>query len=176
MKSALLALLLWPAIACFAAKSPLVDDDQASLMQRATAFVAAYRERDAEKYAAMTHSSIFRLLPDRSLLVPSIRRGMERIHALGIVTEAYTLFPPTECETAETEIVCFVPRKIVTVLDGKREEELSYLLAGRAASNAGAWYFLDSDGFRNSPQRLYELFPDLPRTVKAPAISVLSPR
>ena len=175
MRTIVGTLLVWASTASLAAGVPLADDDRAVLMQRAAAYVKAFDDADAEAYVALTHPAIYRLLPDKAELLPAVQRAMKRIHSLGIVTENYSLYPPNECYAAGTELVCFLRRVIITVLGGKRDEGQGYLLAGRDMSTASPWLFLDSDGFRQNPQRLFEFFPALSLDVKPPPI-VLAPK
>jgi hypothetical protein len=173
MRTLVISLLFCASTASLAAGVPLADDDRAALMQRAALYVKAFDEADAEAYIALTHPAIYRLVTDKAELLPAVKRVMKRIHSVRIVTESYSLYPPEECYASGTQLVCFLRRVIVTVLDGKREEGQSYLLAGRDTSNAGPWLFLDSDGFRQSPQRLFEFFPALPPDAKPPPIEVV---
>lgn len=65
--------------AAFAAGVPLAEEDRAVLMERATAYVTAFDDEDAEAFVALTHSAIYRLVADRANLLPAAKLVMKTL-------------------------------------------------------------------------------------------------
>ena len=151
---------------------PVSEKDIDLLMQRATAFANAFNTGDVKAYVDMMHSSIKALGISREQMFLTVQDSMTEIPRMGIVLEKVTLERPQQCYEASNEAVCFVPRQMVIRTKGIRQLYRGYLLAGKASGGPFEWHFLDSDGFRTNPERLFLLFPALQRDAKIPPIRV----
>jgi hypothetical protein len=162
-------LLLVSAPSAFSAE--LTRDDSELATQRATAFVTAFANGDADAYVALLHTSIFQLVPNREQLIYGLKKGMESLRTSGQVVEKTELTPPTQFYSAGDEMVAFIVRK--TTIREKEDRALfnGYLVAVRKTSGPGQWLFLDSDGFRNDPTLIFRMLPALPKDAVIPPIS-----
>jgi len=151
----------------------LTREDSALATQRATAFLAAFANSDADAYVSMLHTSIFQLVPNREQLLYGLRKGMESLRTSGQTTVSTDLTPPTEFYTAGDEMVAFIVRKSVVEEKGQRATFNGYLVAIRKTGGPGQWLFLDSDGFRSEPALIFRMLPALPRNAAIPPITTV---
>jgi hypothetical protein len=166
--SVFLALLIAARLA-FAGE--LTREDSELATQRATAFVTAFANGDADAYVAMLHTSIFQLVPNREQLVYGLKKGMESLRSSAQVVEKTELTPPTRFYVAGDEMVAFIVRKTLVREHDDRASFSGYLVAVRKTSGPGQWLFLDSDGFRNEPALIFRMLPALPKDAAIPPIS-----
>jgi hypothetical protein len=162
------ALLVAARLAC---AGELTREDSDLATQRATAFLTAFANGDADTYVSMLHTSIFQLVPNREQLIYGLKKGMESLRSSGQVVEKTELTPPTQFYAAGDEIVAFIVRKTLVREHDDRASFSGYLVAIRKTGGPGQWLFLDSDGFRNEPELIFRMLPALPKDATIPPIS-----
>ncbi|HEY1136650.1 MAG TPA: hypothetical protein VGE64_04075 [Xanthomonadaceae bacterium] len=158
------------AIAMPACAATLGKADADVLRRDIDAMMAAYEQGDVEALLGKTHPSLFKLVGDRDAFSRTAQQALDQLEAQGVRFVSSETGDPSDTYPAGDEEVCFVPRKSILEVQGRRMKSSTFMIAIRPVGG-GEWTYLDGSGMRGNPQMLYTLLPALSRDVPLPPIS-----
>lgn len=146
--------------------TPLSAEEMAGLLKRAQASQDAFDKGDADTVLALTHRSIVKLVGSEEKLEKAMRQAVKEFSGkFPVISREWG--EPSPLYVAGTEEICFLPRTTVIQGSEQRVRVTGYIVAGRKRGT-GDWLFLDGAGFKEKPEILWQLFPELPRGIVAP--------
>lgn len=167
-----LALLCLALCSAFAAEAESLNAaEKAALVAEANALQNAVKRGDASAVIAKTHPSVLKIFGTQEQFETVTRQAMKQMADMGVVMESIGIGVPTEALKVGDEQVCFVPTTMVLAIQGQRAKAIGFLVAARKQPK-GEWRFVDSAGLRAQPDMLNKLFPEMPKDVKLPPVSM----
>lgn len=144
----------------------LADAERAALLTAAEAMQKAFENGDAEAIIQGTCKVITKIVPEDQFEALT-RQAMGVMKAVKFESNAYG--EPTECWKIKDGELCFLPRKSVMAIQGKRVSSVAFFVC---VLEGGKWSFLDNASISKNPELLWQLFPDLSKDVKLPPSEV----
>ena len=155
-------------ITTFAQESTTPDGK--AIANEVRSMMKSFNEGNADDLIEKTHPAIFKLAGGKKNFKEALRSGAKQIIDLGIEIESSKIEIPKDYHQAGEELVCFVPKVVVMVVDGKRVKSTSFMIAARRGEQK--WRYLDGAGLRRNPDLLWTFFPDLDKNVSLPENTV----
>lgn len=114
-----------------------------------------------------THSSLVTLAGGTEKFNQMMDSAFEQLRTLDLKFVSWEIGEPDRLYAAGKEEVCFVPRSTVMEIDGKRVRSVTYMVAVRQKGTKN-WSYLDGAGFRDNPEMLRRLLPELEANIRLP--------
>ena len=123
-----------------------------------------------------THPALFQLMGGKREGRLLFKKAVEAVKDLDFEILESTLGDPTRTYLVGDEEICLLPVDSLNRIGPQKIRSKRFLISIRP-KDGGRWLFLDGAGMRSDPERLWELFPDLPRDIKLPenTIEVIQP-
>ena len=138
----------------------LTDAERASLMTAAEVMQKGFEDGDADVIIQGTCKVITKLIPQEQFEALT-RQAMVAMKEFKFESNAYG--EPTECWKIKAGDLCFLPRKSVIAVQGKRVSSTAFFIC---VLEAGKWTFLDNASVSKKPEMLWQLFPELSKDAK----------
>lgn len=146
------------------------EKERKAIAKEVSGMMASFNQGDAKALIEKTHPSIYKLAKGKENFEAALLAAAKQIMDQGIVIESFTVERPEKLYKAGDDSVCFVPKTLVMVLDGRRIKSVSYMVAIKGKDEV--WRYLDGAGARKNPDQLWSLLPDLPKDVDLPENTV----
>lgn len=159
------ALLCW--LINTANAGTLSAEEVSTLRAEIAAMLSAVDQGDSEALIERTHPSVWKLVGGKAAFEKLTRQAVAQLRQAGVKIVSTEIGIPTETYLAGDEEVCFVPRFSIMEMPGRRAKSTTFLIAIRRFGGR-EWSFLDSAGLRTNPQMLYQLLPELDRSIALP--------
>lgn len=144
----------------------LTDAERTSLLTAAEAMQKGFENGDADVIIQGTCKVITKIIP-REQFEALTRQAMVLMKDIKFESNAYG--EPTECWKVKDGELCFLPRKSVMVLQGRRVSSVAFFIC---VQEGGKWTFLDNASVSKNPEMLWQLFPELSKEAKLPPSEV----
>ena len=144
----------------------LTDAERAALMTAAETLQKAFENGDADVIIQGTCKVITKIIPQEQF-EQLTRQAMVLMKDIKFESNAYG--EPTECWKVKDGELCFLPRKSVMVLQGRRVSSVAFFIC---VLEGGKWTFLDNASVSKNPELLWQLFPELTKDAKLPPSEV----
>jgi hypothetical protein len=144
----------------------LTDGERSALLTTAEAMQKGFENGDADVVIQGTCKVITKLIPQEQFEALT-RQAMVMMKEMKYESNVYG--EPTECWKVKDGDLCFLPRKSVIVIEGKRVSSVAYFIC---VQEGGKWTFLDNASVSKNPELLWQLFPELSKEVKLPPSEV----
>jgi hypothetical protein len=147
-----------------------VPPDEVKVIHNAiTKMQRCYREGDYDGIVAATHPSLIEQAGGEESFRKALEDAVAMLQSGKIKMGDDQLGAPSGLHDAADEWVCFVPKRNIIEVDGRKIRSQGFYVAVKKKED-GAWRFLDGAGMRNNPEMLWTLLPDLPRGVEIPPV------
>lgn len=138
----------------------LTDAERTSLLTAAEAMQKGFENGDADVIIQGTNKVITKIIPQEQFEALT-RQAMVLMKDIKFESNAYG--EPTECWKVKDGELCFLPRKSVMVLQGRRVSSVAFFIC---VLEGGKWTFLDNASVSEKPEMLWQLFPELSKDAK----------
>lgn len=138
----------------------LTDAERTSLMTAAEVRQKGLENGDADVIIQGSCKVITKVLTQGQFEMLT-RQAMASIKEFKFESNAFG--EPTECWKIKGGEMCFLPRKSVIAVQGKRVSRTSFYIC---VLEGGKWTFLDDASVSKEPALLWQLFPELSKDVK----------
>lgn len=144
----------------------LTDAERTSLLAAAEAMQKGFENGDADVIIQGTNKIITKIIPQEQFEALT-RQVMVSMKEFKFESNAYG--DPTECWKIKDGELCFLPRKSVIAVQGKRVSSVAFFIC---VLEGGKWTFLDNASVSKKPEMLWQLFPELSKNAKLLASEV----
>lgn len=138
----------------------LTEVERTSLLTAAEALQKGFENGDADVIIQGTSKAITKIIPQEQFEALT-RQAMGLMKEVKFESNVYG--EPTECWKIKEGDLCFLPRKSVMAIQGKRVSSTAFFIC---VQEGGKWTFLDNASVSKNPELLWQLFPDLSKDVK----------
>lgn len=138
----------------------LTDAERTSLLAAAEAMQKGFENGDADVIIQGTSKAITKIIPQEQFEALT-RQAMVSLKEFKFESNAYG--EPTECWKIKDGELCFLPRKSVIAVQGKRVSSVAFFIC---VLEGGKWTFLDNASVSKKPEMLWQLFPELSKDAK----------
>ncbi len=144
----------------------LTDAERTALLTAAEVLQKGFENGDADVIIQGTCKVITKIIPQEQF-EQLTRQAMVLMKDIKFESNAYG--EPTECWKVKDGELCFLPRKSVMVMQGRRASSVAFFIC---VLEGGKWTFLDNASVSKNPELLWQLFPELSKDVKLPPSEV----
>ncbi|MGB0583000.1 MAG: hypothetical protein ACPGVU_25230 [Limisphaerales bacterium] len=152
-----------------ASAAELTTKESTALTEAASKIFTAMKEKDWKTVVETTHPGIAKLAGGKEKLAEVTRKAFSTFDSIGLRFEKESLGKPGRLFEIEAGQLCFLPKEAIIVMQGRKVWSQNYLVCIRERPGA-KWLFIDGTGVSQQPDRLWQIFPDLPKSAKLPEI------
>ncbi len=161
-------LLLFLFLSCFGLQAKeLTAGDAQVLRTDLQAMYDAFYQGDTSLLVNRIHPSLLRFVGGKERLQSAINSSHRQLMASGFRFLSLEIGKPSRLYPAGEEEVCFVPMTLVAQMSGKKIKGVGFMIAIRKV-NADHWTYMDGAGFKDDPNELWILLPQLERGITLP--------
>jgi len=153
-------------LSCSAFGEPLSTSEALIIRDEVSATIRAFQDGDTDAYAESMHESLRRLYGGAAGLKRAMSEARERVHSSGVTFVDTTVTAPAQSIRAGSKEICFIPYKSIVRIGQKLATSVSYFVAIREGKKP--WTFIDGSLFRDRPELIRELLPELSRMIQLP--------
>ena len=145
----------------------LTPEDIAKLKADVTLITEATMAGDPGPIVRLTHHSLVNLVGGPEKFEEVTRAALAQLREIDMKMLSSETGEPDRTWKAGDEEVCFVPRRTVSVIDGKKIRSTTFMVAFRRPGSS-TWTYIDGAGLREHPGMLRQLVPALDPDVRFP--------
>jgi hypothetical protein len=151
------------------AGKPVAPDEVKAIHAALRKMQGGFREGDYEAIRGATHPSLIEQAGGEEKFRESTEKALSMLQSGKIKVGDDELGTPSGLHEAGEDWVCFVPKRNVIEVDGRKVRSQGFYVAVKNKTD-GSWKFLDGAGMRNDPEMLWTLLPDVPRGIELPPV------
>ena len=147
----------------------LTAKESTALKAAASKIFTAMKEKDWKTVVDTTHPGIAKMAGGKEKLAEVTKQAFSMFDSVGLRFEKEKLGKPGRLFEIKAGQLCFLPKEVVIAMKGRRVWSQNFLVCIRERPGA-TWLFIDGTGVSKQPDRLWQIFPDLPKSAQLPEI------